>query len=77
VTIAIEKARSAARFKPAAKVFQDMLAAGGEGLRVLGLSGAVPVQGGVRSRSTADRRLDRRVRWNQPARLAVRASAVS
>jgi uncharacterized protein GlcG (DUF336 family) len=47
VTIAIDKARSAARFKRPTKAFQDMLAAGGEGLRVLGLSGAVPVEGGV------------------------------
>jgi glc operon protein GlcG len=47
VTIAIEKARSAARFKRPTKAFQDTLAAGGEGLRVLALSGAVPVEGGV------------------------------
>jgi uncharacterized protein GlcG (DUF336 family) len=47
VTIAIDKARSAARFKRPTKAFQDTLAAGGEGLRVLGLNGAVPVDGGV------------------------------
>lgn len=45
--VAIEKARSAARFKRATKAFQDTLAAGGEGLRILGISGAVPVEGGV------------------------------
>jgi glc operon protein GlcG len=47
VTIAIDKARSAARFKRPTKAFQDMLASGGDGLRVLGLNGAVPVDGGV------------------------------
>ena len=47
VTIAIDKARSAARFKRPTKAFQDILAAGGDGWRVLGLHGAVPVEGGV------------------------------
>jgi uncharacterized protein GlcG (DUF336 family) len=47
VAIAIDKARSAARFKRPTKAFQDMLAAGGDGWRVLGLQGAVPVEGGV------------------------------
>jgi uncharacterized protein GlcG (DUF336 family) len=47
VTVAIDKARSAARFKRPTKAFQDMLAAGGDGWRVLGLQGAVPVEGGV------------------------------
>ena len=47
VTVAIDKARSAARFKRPTKAFQDMLAAGGEGWRVLGLQGAVPVEGGI------------------------------
>ena len=47
VAVAIDKARSAARFKRPTKAFQDTLAAGGEGLRVLGLVGAVPVEGGV------------------------------
>jgi len=42
-----EKARSAARFKRATKAFQDMLAAGGEGVRVLRIKGAVPVEGGL------------------------------
>ena len=45
--IAVEKARSAARFKRPTKAFQDALAAGGAGLRILGLPGAVPVEGGV------------------------------
>jgi uncharacterized protein GlcG (DUF336 family) len=47
VTVAIDKARSAARFKRPTKAFQDMLAAGGDGLRVLRIKGAVPVEGGV------------------------------
>ena len=42
-----EKARSAARFKRPTKAFQDMLAAGGEGVRVLRIQGAVPVDGGL------------------------------
>jgi glc operon protein GlcG len=46
VNLAIAKARSAARFKRPTKVFQDMLAAGGDQLRVIGLEGAVPVEGG-------------------------------
>jgi uncharacterized protein GlcG (DUF336 family) len=47
VTIAQAKARSAALFKRATKAFQDTLAAGGDGMRVLGLEGAVPVEGGI------------------------------
>ena len=47
VNIAIDKARSAARFKRPTKALQDALAAGGEGWRVLALQGAVPVEGGV------------------------------
>lgn len=45
--IAIDKARSAALFKRPTKAFQDALAAGGEGLRILALQGAVPVDGGL------------------------------
>ena len=47
VQIAQSKARSAARFKRPTKAFQDALAAGGEGLRLLALEGAVPVEGGI------------------------------
>jgi glc operon protein GlcG len=46
-TIAVDKARSAAQFKRPTKALQDALAAGGEGLRILALSGAVPVEGGL------------------------------
>ena len=47
VTVAIEKARTSAQFKRATKAFQDVVAAGGDGLRILSLPGAVPVEGGV------------------------------
>jgi glc operon protein GlcG len=47
VRVAIEKARSAALFKRPTKVFQDSLAAGGAGLRILKIGDAVPVEGGV------------------------------
>jgi glc operon protein GlcG len=47
VAVAISKARSAALFMRPTKAFQDLLAAGGDGLRMLGLEGAVPVDGGV------------------------------
>jgi uncharacterized protein GlcG (DUF336 family) len=47
VNIAQDKARSAARFKRPTKAFQDALAAGGEGWRILSLNGAVAVDGGV------------------------------
>ena len=42
-----DKARSAARFKRPTKAFQDMLASGGDGMRVLRIKGAVPVEGGL------------------------------
>jgi len=45
--VAINKARSAALYKRPTKALQDALAAGGDGLRILGLEGAVPVEGGV------------------------------
>lgn len=47
VEIAMDKAKSAALFRRPTKVFQDALAGGGAGLRMLGLKGAVPVEGGV------------------------------
>ena len=45
--VAIAKARSAALFKRPTKEFQDTLAKGADGLRVLRLEGAVPVEGGL------------------------------
>jgi glc operon protein GlcG len=47
VTVAVDKARSAARFKRPTKAFQDTLTGGGDGLRVLAIHGAIPVEGGV------------------------------
>jgi glc operon protein GlcG len=47
VELAIEKARTAALFRRPTKVFQDGVAAGGEGLRLLRLTGAIPIDGGV------------------------------
>lgn len=45
--VAISKARSSALFKRPTKALQDALAKGGDGLRILALEGAVPVEGGV------------------------------
>jgi glc operon protein GlcG len=47
VDLAIEKARTSALFRRPTKVFQDAVAAGGDGLRVLRLTGAIPNEGGV------------------------------
>lgn len=44
--VAVEKAKSSAIFKRPTKAFEDALAAGGDGLRTLGLDGAVPLEGG-------------------------------
>jgi glc operon protein GlcG len=45
--IAIEKARTAARFKRPSKEFEDVISAGGSGLRMLGVPFVLPVAGGV------------------------------
>jgi glc operon protein GlcG len=45
--VAIDKAKSAATFKRPTKAFQDALAAGGDGLRILRIQGAVAVEGGI------------------------------
>ncbi len=45
--VAIDKARSAALYKRPTKALQDALAAGGAGLRVMALRGAIPVEGGI------------------------------
>jgi glc operon protein GlcG len=47
VELAIEKARTSALFRRPTKVFQDGVASGGEGLRLLRLTGAIPIDGGV------------------------------
>ena len=47
VAVAQDKAVSAAKFRRPTKVFQDAVAGGGAGLRVLTLRGANAVEGGV------------------------------
>jgi len=47
IAIAESKARSAAIFKRPTKMFQDRLASGGDGLLVLRLKDAIPVEGGL------------------------------
>src|ERR1035437_1668457 len=42
-----DKARSAVAFRRPTKAFQDMVAAGGDGVRMLAMSGAVPIDGGL------------------------------
>jgi len=47
VKVAQGKSRLAALWKRPTKVFQDIVAEGGAGLRILGLEGAVPIEGGL------------------------------
>jgi glc operon protein GlcG len=47
VEVAIEKAKTAALFRRPTKSFQDTVAGGGDGLRILRLTGAIPVEGGI------------------------------
>jgi glc operon protein GlcG len=47
VDVSAAKARTAVGFRRMSKAIQDMVAAGGDGLRMLGLPGAVPIDGGV------------------------------
>jgi len=47
VEVSIEKAKTAALFRRPTKSFQDTVAGGGEGLRILRLTGAIPVEGGI------------------------------
>jgi uncharacterized protein GlcG (DUF336 family) len=47
VEVARQKAWSAAAFRRPTKVFQDLVAGGGDGLRILKLEGAVPLEGGL------------------------------
>lgn len=47
IKVAIEKAASSARYKRPTKVFEAAVAGGGAGVRILGLDGAVPLEGGL------------------------------
>jgi glc operon protein GlcG len=46
ILVAEDKAHSALDFRRPTKVFEDLLAQGGIGLRTLGLRGAIPIEGG-------------------------------
>ncbi len=47
VEVSIEKAKTAALFRRPTKVFEEIIAQGGAGLRILKLPGALPVEGGL------------------------------
>ena len=47
VELAIEKAKTSALFRRPSKLFEDGVAQGGAGLRLLRLTGAIPIDGGV------------------------------
>jgi len=47
VNVALDKARTAALYKRPSKVFQDMVAGGGLGLRVMTMRDVVAAEGGV------------------------------
>lgn len=46
VQVAQDKARTSVAFRRPSKAFQDVVAGGGEGLRMLKLQGATPIEGG-------------------------------
>lgn len=46
IEVAIGKAKTANNFKRSTKIFEDLIANGGPGLRILSLPGAVPLEGG-------------------------------
>lgn len=47
VAPAVAKARTAAGFRRATKVFEDMIAQGGTALRVMTIPGVIPIDGGL------------------------------
>jgi glc operon protein GlcG len=47
IAVAEDKARTALDFRRPSKVFEDLVAQGGLGLRTLGLRGATPLEGGL------------------------------
>jgi glc operon protein GlcG len=47
VEVARQKAWSAVAYRRPSKAFQDVVAGGGAGLRILGLEGASPIEGGL------------------------------
>lgn len=47
IEVAIQKAKTSAQFRRPSKAFQDIVAMGGDGLRILTLPGAVALEGGI------------------------------
>ena len=47
VDIAVDKGRSAAIFRRPTKAFEDVVASGGAGARIIALRGASPIEGGL------------------------------
>lgn len=47
IEVATQKAKTAALFRRPTKVFEDIVAGGGAGLRILKLPGALPIEGGI------------------------------
>ncbi len=47
VEVALAKAKSAAGFRRSTKIFEDLVAGGGAGSRILALPGALPIEGGL------------------------------
>jgi len=47
IAVAEDKARSALYFRRPSKVFEDLVAQGGIGLRTLAIRGATPLEGGI------------------------------
>ena len=47
IAVAEDKARTALDFRRPSKVFEDLVAQGGLGMRTLGLRGATPLEGGL------------------------------
>jgi glc operon protein GlcG len=47
ISVAMDKARTAASFKRPTKAFQDTLAQGGDSVRLLGLRNVTPIEGGI------------------------------
>lgn len=47
IAVATDKAQAAIDFRRPSKVFEDIVSQGGGGLRILGLRGATPIEGGI------------------------------
>ena len=47
IQIAQDKAETAVKFRRATKVFQDLVAGGGQHLRLLAMNGLTPLEGGI------------------------------